>query len=72
MTNVLIVGANEGIGYYLVERLLESGNTVTVLDIKVDAVEKLRRKYQEVGSYPYIRPVSELLCKHNLLSSTLA
>jgi len=33
MANILIVGANQGIGYYLVERLLELGNTVTVLDV---------------------------------------
>lgn len=47
MANILIIGANEGIGYYLVERLLELGNAVTVLDIKVNAVEILQSKYQE-------------------------
>lgn len=47
MANVLIIGANEGIGYFLVERLLALGNAVTVLDVKINAVEKLQSKYQE-------------------------
>lgn len=47
MTNVLIAGANQGIGYYLVERLLELGNTVTVLDIHIHALEILKEKYQK-------------------------
>lgn len=38
MANVLIIGANQGIGYYLVERLLELGNTVTVLDVQISAI----------------------------------
>lgn len=45
MGNIVIVGANHGIGYYMAERLLESGNSVTVLDIQTDAIEKLRQKY---------------------------
>ena len=45
MGNIIIVGANQGIGYYMAERLLESGNSVTVLDIQIDAVEKLRQNY---------------------------
>lgn len=47
MAHILIVGANQGIGYYLAERLLELENTVTVLDIQVDAVEKLRKKHPD-------------------------
>lgn len=47
MGNIIIVGANQGIGYYMAERLLESGNSVTVLDIQTDAVEKLRQNYPE-------------------------
>lgn len=47
MANVLIVGANQGIGYYLAERLLELGNCVTVLDIQTDAIEALKEKYQK-------------------------
>ena len=47
MANVLVVGANQGIGYYLVEKLLELGNTVTVLDIQIHALEILKGKYQK-------------------------
>ncbi len=47
MANILIVGANQGIGYYLTERLLELGNFVAVLDIRTDAVEALKAKYQK-------------------------
>ena len=47
MANILIIGANQGIGYYLVERLLELGNTVTVLDIEINAIEILKEKYQK-------------------------
>ncbi len=45
MANILIVGANQGIGYYLVERLLALGNTVTVLDIEINGIENLQAKY---------------------------
>lgn len=45
MANILIVGANQGIGYYLAEKLLESGNFVTVLDVQTDAVLALKEKY---------------------------
>lgn len=47
MANVLIVGGNRGIGYYFTERLLELGNSVTVLDLQTEAVEALKEKYQE-------------------------
>ena len=47
MANILIVGADQGIGYYLAERLLESGNSVTVLDLQTNTVEKLKEKYPE-------------------------
>ncbi len=47
MANVLIIGANQGIGYYLAEKLLELGNTVTVLDIQIGAIEILKDNYQK-------------------------
>ncbi len=47
MANILIVGANQGIGYYLVERLLEFGNCVTVLDVQTDGILALKEKYQK-------------------------
>ena len=42
MAHILIVGADQGIGYYLAERLLETGNFVTVLDLQTDAVASLK------------------------------
>ena len=47
MANVLIVGADQGIGYYLVKRLLELENTVTVLDLQITAIDILKEKYQD-------------------------
>lgn len=45
MANIIIVGANQGIGYYLVKRLLESDNSVAVLDIDLCAIEELQRAF---------------------------
>lgn len=45
MANILIVGADQGIGYYLVERLLEVGNSVTVLDRQTGHIEMLKERY---------------------------
>ena len=53
MSNILIVGANQGIGYYMVVRLLEKGNKVTVLDIWDYHISELKNRYQ--GSLSVIR-----------------
>lgn len=42
MSNILIIGANQGIVYYLAESLLESGNRVAVLDIQTDHIAELQ------------------------------
>lgn len=47
MKNVIITGANQGIGYYFVKQLLEDGYNVTVLDIEIDNLEKLWADYQK-------------------------
>ena len=47
MKNVIITGANQGIGYYLVKQLLIDGFNVSVLDIQTDNLEKLRINYQK-------------------------
>jgi NAD(P)-dependent dehydrogenase (short-subunit alcohol dehydrogenase family) len=41
MKNVIISGANQGIGYYMVEQLLSDGCNVTVLDLEIDNLKKL-------------------------------
>lgn len=45
MKNVIILGANEGIGYYLAKQLLESGYNVGILDINLDNLQELTTLY---------------------------
>ena len=42
---IIIVGANRGIGYYIVKYLLEHGDFISALHIETDNLEKLRDKY---------------------------
>ena len=37
MANIIITGANQGIGYYFTEQALKDGNRVAVLDIETDS-----------------------------------
>lgn len=46
MDNILIVGGDQRIGYYMVQSLLEKGNRVAVLDIETKHISAL------AGSYP--------------------
>lgn len=46
MANLIITGANEGIGYYFVKKLLELNNNVAVIDINTDNLDKLKSEYQ--------------------------
>lgn len=39
MSNIIITGANEGIGYYLVRKLLQDGHNVGVLDVDIANIE---------------------------------
>jgi NAD(P)-dependent dehydrogenase (short-subunit alcohol dehydrogenase family) len=41
MKNIIISGANQGIGYYMVEELLRNGYNVTVLDLEIENLKKL-------------------------------
>lgn len=49
--NIIVTGANQGIGYYMVERLLTKGNKVSVIDIETDNLIALREKYQRSFLY---------------------
>lgn len=69
MANVLVVGANQGIGYYLVERLLELGNTVTVLDIQIHAIEILKVHRQAFCIAMSISPKFLIACSTPLSMS---
>ena len=44
---IVIVGANRGIGYYMVKRLLELGDSISVLDIETDNLKELRESYPD-------------------------
>ncbi|MGI6004920.1 MAG: SDR family NAD(P)-dependent oxidoreductase [Christensenellales bacterium] len=45
MKRIIITGGNEGIGYSMVERLLEDGCRVTVLDLQTHRLEALRQHH---------------------------
>lgn len=47
MANILIVGANSGIGFYMVKQFLEQGDCVAVLDIHTNNLEELKEQYRE-------------------------
>ena len=51
VNNIIITGANQGIGYYMVEKLLAEGNKVSVLDIETDNLANLREKYDSLIYY---------------------
>lgn len=43
--NIIITGANQGIGYHMVKKLLADGNKVAVLDIETENLAKLKKQY---------------------------
>ena len=47
MKNIIVLGANEGIGYWLAKQLLEDGNNVGILDICLDNLNDLKQQYKE-------------------------
>jgi short-subunit dehydrogenase len=50
MKNIIITGAANGIGYYLVKQLLAEKYNVTVLDIENDKLDNLCKKYDSLLS----------------------
>lgn len=45
MGNIIITGANQGIGYYMVKQLLKDGNRIAVLDLETDNLTELKEQY---------------------------
>ena len=45
MANIIITGANQGIGYYFTEQALKDGNKVAVLDIETDHLRALAQVF---------------------------
>ena len=50
MANIIITGANEGIGYYMIEKLLADGNRVSVLDIETQNLANIKNQYNSTLS----------------------
>lgn len=47
MANIIITGANQGIGYYFTEQALKDGNKVAVLDIETDNLNSLIQAFPQ-------------------------
>ena len=47
MSDIVIVGADQGIGYYMVHNLLESGHRVAVLDIETNHISALADSFPD-------------------------
>jgi len=47
MKKILVTGANQGIGYYMVKQLLTDGCQVSVLDLETDQLERLMKDYED-------------------------
>ena len=48
MKNIIITGAANGIGFYLVKQLLSQHYNVTVLDLETDSLSGLRKEYDSL------------------------
>lgn len=45
MRNIIITGANQGIGYYMAEKFLAMGDRIAILDIETDNLRILENQY---------------------------
>lgn len=48
MSDIIITGAGQGIGYYMAEKLLTDGNRVAVLDLYMDDLEDLKKRFEKL------------------------
>lgn len=70
-SNIIITGANQGIGYYFAEQLLKEGNSVAIFDLETDNIEKLKTKYGDNLLY-YIVDVRNQDKMHCAVASVVA
>lgn len=47
MANIIITGANRGIGYFFVEQLLKDGNKIAVFDLDTDNLKQLKTEHED-------------------------
>lgn len=47
MGNIIITGANRGIGFYMVRQLLADNHKVAVLDLETDSLDELEKQYHD-------------------------
>ena len=60
MANIIITGANQGIGYYFTEQALKDGNKVAVLDVETDKLEALAQAFPKQLLYYNIDVCDEI------------
>ena len=58
MANILVTGANQGIGWHLVRQLLEDGHSAAVLDLETKGLEELAGQYPG-RLYPFVCDVRD-------------
>lgn len=46
-----MTGANSGMGFAIFQKLVENGLKVVAFDIKIDAIEDLKKKYKDTPIY---------------------
>ena len=71
MANIIITGANQGIGYYFTEQALKDGNKVAVLDVETDKLEALAQAFPKQLLY-YNTDVCDEIQIHNACLCTFA
>lgn len=66
MSNILITGANQGIGYFMVKELLSCGNSVTVLDLETDRLAELKKDFPDT-----LLPIKADVCSAEEVASAV-
>lgn len=62
MSNIVITGANQGIGYYFMEQALKDGNKVAVLDVDTESLERLAQLFP--NNFSIIRQMYVMRCRY--------
>ncbi len=69
MASIMITGANQGIGYYMVEKLLEDGHSAAVLDLDVGNLKPLQEQYGQ-RLLPLVCDVRDTQCVEKSIAQT--